>query len=89
MGFFDWVGKALNKAAVAIAKGIRRFVVYTLLVFFFGMMVGMRLFEKGVQDNAMWLFSPLILAFLAYLYTEVAAIIFVFILFFFLFLFVA
>ena len=80
MGFFDWVGDFLDKGSNALAKGIRRFVVYTLLVFFLGMYVGVRLMQVGLEENLVWFFAPLALAALAYLYTEIAFVLFVMIL---------
>jgi len=89
MGFFDWVGRQLEKVAAFIAAGIRKFVVYSALVFFFGMLVGARLAASNLPDKELWFFAPLAVAFFSYLYTEIAAVFFVIILIFFLFLFIA
>ncbi len=57
---------------------LRRFVMYSMILFFLGMYVGVRLFQTQSTETAwMVIFAPLVLAFLAYLYTEVAAIIFI------------
>ncbi len=57
---------------------LRRFVMYSMILFFLGMYVGARLFQTQSLETA-WtvIFAPLVLAFLAYLYTEIAAIIFI------------
>lgn len=70
---------------------LRRFVVYSLLLFFIGIASGVMLYQKSQFAEISWyiVFAPLILAFLAYLYTEIAALIFllgVFLLFFLVFI---
>ena len=79
MGLESFVSNAVSWFIGSAQFALRRFVVYSLIVFTIGMFAGMHLMQKSLSEDVSWavVFAPLILAFLAYLSTAIAALIFV------------
>jgi hypothetical protein len=78
MGFFDEVNTFLKNLLRDIAMTLRRFVAYSMFLFFLGTVYYHFLVVTGQPQ--VYMFIPLILAALAYFSTEIAALLFILIL---------
>ena len=76
----NWFEKFLHQLKDNIAETIRKFTAYSYILFFFGALYGVfasRISEiTGIAINFV-IAAPLILALLAYLSTEIAAVLFI------------
>jgi len=76
----SFVRELLEKLAKSIASVIRKFVAYSLLMFFFGALFGAYVISghvpHGIEPAAI-LLIPFLLALLAYVSTEIAVILFI------------
>jgi hypothetical protein len=74
-----WLEELIQKITRSIADTIRRFTAYSLLLVFFGTIYGFYLGKiatfTGV-DQYILMFIPIVLAFLAYVSTEIAFLLF-------------
>ncbi|MFA6049085.1 MAG: hypothetical protein WC792_04025 [Candidatus Micrarchaeia archaeon] len=79
MGLESFVSNTVSWFMGSAQFALRRFVVYSLVVFTVGMLAGVHLMQKSLTEDVSWavVFAPLVLAFLAYLSTEIAAVIFI------------
>ncbi|MFQ5406044.1 MAG: hypothetical protein ACE5DI_02715 [Candidatus Micrarchaeia archaeon] len=81
-GISGFIDKVAGWIVGTTTFAVRRFVMFSMILFFIGMASGLSLAKSNMGADVGWVvvFLPLVLAFLAYLYTAIATIIFIFLL---------